>query len=424
MQAEAAIWSFLVAALLGFLIGLERERKREIHGSIFAGVRTFPLLALFGAVTGYLAQLIGLVVIPSGFFALAVLLGLAYWRATEGEKVGGTSEVAALVAFGLGVVTGYGQFVVALAGAVLTTGVLSLRKELHTLAGGMSREDLFAVVQFAAVSLIILPLVPDEEYGPWGVWNPRTIWILVVLISGISFFGYLATKAVGARRGISLGGLLGGMASSTAVTLSFSGRSKNKPELGTMFAVGVLAASAAMVIRLLVLLSVVRPDFIVPMLVPLGALFCITAVGGLIMHRKSRHEEPAGIALENPFEIKTALRFGVLFAIILLVAKAAQEFLGEQGLYLATILAGFTQLDAIALTLADLLDEGLTMDVAVRGLALAVASNSLFKAGLAMSLGTRSFGRAVLITLVFASAACVAAAWLLPPLEASVVQMP
>jgi uncharacterized membrane protein (DUF4010 family) len=192
-----AIWSLLIATLLGLLVGLERERKRQDRGSIFAGIRTFPLIALFGALTALLQPLVGVAVVPLGLLALGALLALSYWRTSQGEKVGGTTEVAALVTFGLGVTAGLGFYVTALAGAVIATGVLSLRAELHAFAGRLTSEDLYAVVRFAAVSLVVLPLVPDAAYGPWEVLNPRTIWLLVVLISGVSFVGYVATQLFG-----------------------------------------------------------------------------------------------------------------------------------------------------------------------------------------------------------------------------------
>lgn len=413
MDNATVIWSFLVAVLLGFLIGLEREKKRETRGSIFAGVRTFPLISLFGAIIGLLSQLGSVWIAPAGFVAFTVLLALAYWRASA-EKVGGTSEVAALVAFGLGLLTGFGEHVVALAGAVLTTAVLSLRDELHGLAGQVGREDMFALVQFAAVSIIILPLVPDAAYGPWGVWNPRTIWFLVVLISGISFIGYVATKLVGAQRGIGLSGLLGGLASSTAVTLSFSARARANPQFERVFAVGVLAAGAVMVPRLFVLLALWQPALILPALLPLLVLFAVTVFGWFLTYRRSDPQAGEGATLHNPFELKTALQFAAVFAAILLVARAAQEFLGESGVYLASALAGVTQMDAITLALAEQVRGGLELEVAARGLVVAAAANSLFKALLAFSLGPRTFGRPVLLTLALAALAAVAAAWLLP----------
>ncbi|MEJ2288905.1 MAG: MgtC/SapB family protein [Deinococcales bacterium] len=414
MDSKQVILSFLVAVLLGFLIGLERERKRESQGSIFAGIRTFPLLALFGAVVGVLTQAVSSWVLVASFLPIAVLIALAYWRETVGEKVGGTTQVAVLVAYGLGVLAGYGQFVPALAGSVITTGMLSMRTELRQLAGAVSREDLYAVVQFAVVSLVILPLVPNETFGPWGVWNPRTIWLLVVLISGLSFVGYVASKLIGATRGIGWSGLLGGLASSTAVTMSFSERSKKQPALAIVYAIGVLAASAVMVPRLWVLLGVLQPKLIPPTLISLGVLFVITTVGGLTALRERNREHLEGAKVNNPFELRTALQFAVLFAVILLAAKAAQVYLGEGGLYLASALAGVTQLDAITLTLAHQVGTGLDVHVAARSLAIAAATNSLFKAGLALTIGTRRFGRSVLTTLLLAAVGCIAAAWLLP----------
>lgn len=414
MDSTHVILSFLVAVLLGFLIGLERERKRETQGSIFAGIRTFPLIALFGAVIGALSQTVSPWVLVGSFLPMAVLIALAYWRETVGVKVGGTTQVAVLVAYGLGVLAGYGEFIPALAGSVLATGVLSMRSELRRLAGGLSREDLFAVVQFAVVSLVILPLVPDETFGPWGVWNPRTIWLLVVLISGLSFVGYLASKIIGATRGIGWSGLLGGLASSTAVTMSFSERSKKQPDLAIVYAIGVLAASAVMVPRLWVLLGVLQPKMIPPTLISLGVLFVITTVGGLTVLRERNRNQLEGAKVTNPFELRTALQFAVLFSVILLAAKAAQIYLGTGGLYLASALAGVTQLDAITLTLAHQVQSGLDVHIAARSLAIAAATNSLFKAGLAMTIGSRRFGRSVLTTLLLAAVGCIAAAWLLP----------
>lgn len=407
------IWSFLVAALLGFLIGLERERKRELTGSIFAGIRTFPLIAVFGAIVGHLSIIAGTAVLVVGFLAMTVLVALAYWRESSGQKIGGTTEVAILVAFGLGVIASIDTMVGALAGAVIATGILSLRKELRNLSTAVSQEDLFAVVQFATVSLVVLPLVPNESFGPWGVWNPRVIWLEVVLISGISFVGYVAIKIAGARRGIGLSGILGGLASSTAVMVTFSRRSKQNTALSRMFAVGALLASAAMVPRLIVILWVVQPNLLLPTLIPFGVLFLLTIVGSLLLGRPNSSDVDE-VRITNPFELRTALEFGLLFAIVLLVARAAQEYFGAGGIYLASVLAGITRPEAIALSLANQVSQGLDVTVAVRGVAIAVAVNSVFKAGLGVAFGSRPFGRAVFTTLLVAGAASVAAAWLLP----------
>lgn len=414
MTSTDAIPSFLVAGLLGFLIGLEREGKRETHGSIFAGIRTFPLIALFGAIVGHLTPVVGPWGITAGLLALGGLLLLAYWRESSGEKVGGTTAVTALVAFGLGVLAGLGEYVSALAGAVITTGVLSFRQELRALSGGLSRSDLFAVVQFAAVSLVILPLVPNESYGPWEVWNPRSIWLLVVFISGVSFVGYVLSKLVSARRGIGLSGLIGGLASSTAVALSFGARSRSESGFSAMLAAGTLGATAVAMVRLVVLVGVVQPSLVLPALVPLGVYGLSSALIGVFLYRSGRDGSSEAASLGNPFELKTALTFALLFAAVLLVTKAAQVFFGSGGVYIASALAGLTQLDAIALTLAQGSGRDLTVDTAVKGLALALAANSAFKSVLAFSLGSARFGRTVTVTLFAAAALALAAAWWLP----------
>ncbi len=196
--------------------------------------------------------------------------------------------------------------------------------------------------------------------------------------------------------------------------MSFSERSKKQPALDIVYAIGVLAASAVMVPRLWVLLGVVQPRLILPTLVPLGVLFVITTAGGLSAIRERNRESLEGAKVTNPFELRTAIQFAVLFAAVLLLAKAAQVYFGTRGLYVASALAGVTQLDAITLTLAHQVQGGLDVQVAARSLAIAAATNSLFKAGLALVVGSPRFGRSVLTTLLVAAAGCVVAAWLLP----------
>ncbi len=414
-MGNETIWTMLIASLIGFMIGLERERKRERAFSLFAGVRTFTLIALFGSLTALLLEPVGIWPLVTGFLSLAVLVALGYWRESSKEKVGGTTQVAALVAFLLGVLAGQGDQIPALAGAVIATGVLSLREELHELAGDLTQEDLLAVVRFAAVSLVVLPLVPNESLGPWQVWNPRTIWLLVVLISGVSFVGYVAVKLVGARRGIGVSGLLGGLASSTAATLSFAERGRETPELAPTLAVGTLGATAVAAPRLLVLLGVVGPGLIPYALVPVAALFVVSSATALLLTRR-QDDSDAAVHVTNPFELRPALQFGLLFAAILLILRAAQEWLGDPGVLLASTFAGVTQLDAITLSLAEQARGGLDPVLAGRALGLAIAANSLFKGVLAMAVGGGSYGRMVLPSLLAAGAAAAAAGWWLVPL--------
>ena len=415
MNTSGIISSFLIAALLGLLIGLERERKREQRGSLFAGITTFPLIALFGALSSELTTLFdSVLILIIAFIPIAIITALAYWRESSGDKVSGTSHFAVLVTFVLGVLAGHGEHVPALAGAVIVTGILSIRDELRVMVGGLTREDMYAVVQFAAVSLVVLPLVPNEAFGPWQVWNPRSIWLLVVLISGVSFVGYLLSKVISAERGIGFSGIIGGIASSTAVTLSFSERSKSNAPLAMMFASGVLVATAVSMMRLLVLIGVVEKQLLVTVL-PAIVVYClITAVGGWLIFRSNQSASVEGAKLSNPFELRTALKFAVLFALILLISRAAQEFFGDSGVFLASSLAGVTQLDAITLALSKQVGQGLDPATAAKGLSIALMTNSLFKSSLAISLGNRRYARSITIVLVIAGVCALVVAWFFP----------
>lgn len=409
-----AIWSLLVAALLGFLIGLERERKREVQGSIFAGIRTFPLIALFGAILSRVSLVTTYWVIVVGVLAISSLLLLAYWRTSAGPKVGGTTEVAAFVAFGLGVLAGLDAYVTALAGAVITTGILSLRQELRHLVGGLTQADLYAVVQFAVVSLVVLPLVPDQDFGPWGVWNPIAIWRLVVLISGVSFIGYILSKWVSTERSLELSGFLGGLASSTAVAMSFGEQSKRNPLLSTILASGILIATAVSMFRLMIFIGVAQGELLVTVLPVLLSYGLVAMVGGWLTIIQSHKQKSEAVKLSNPFELRTAITFALLFAVVLLVTRTAQELFGNQGIYVASALAGLAQLDAIALTLARQVEQGLEPIVASRGLALALLGNSLFKSGLVISLAAPQLSRRITLVLMIAALCAVVVAWVVP----------
>lgn len=413
----SAIWSLLVAALLGFLIGLERERKREVQGSIFAGIRTFPVIAIFGAIIGLLTADHGVGVLLVGLASVTVMAGLAYWRESEGEKLGGTTGFTVLVTFGLGVLASLSLVGAALAGAVIVTGLLSMRKELRDLSNTVTRQDLFAVVQFAAVSLIVLPLVPNESFGPWGVWNPRSIWLQVVLISGISFLGYVTMKMAGPRRGSALSGILGGFASSTAVMLTFSRRSEENPQLSGTFSFAALAASTTSVIRVYIIVALIEPDLASAAMLPLAAIMLTCAAGGLFARLRRHDPDSEDVSISNPFELRTAFEFAVLYAAILLVTRAASEWLGTGGTYLASFLGGIIRPDAIALSLTGATFESLELTVAVRALTLAIAVNCVFKAILGSTLGSSGFRRSVAGTLILAALAGVAVSWLVPPLQ-------
>lgn len=403
IPTNQAIYAYLVASLLGLLIGLERERKREQKGSLFAGVTTFPLVALFGAIGASLPNSMGWVIMISTA-SLGALVGLAYWRESAGIKLSGTSHVAVLVTYMLGLTVGLKAYAPALAGAVIVTAILSLRDELRLLVSGLGKADLLALVQFSVLSLVVLPLIPNESMGPWEVWNPRTIWLLVVFISGISFVGYVSSKTLGAQKGIWLSSLIGGIASSTAVTLSLSQRSRENPNLAHLLTAGVLTASAISASRLLVLLSVLEPRLALESASFLLSFILASALLAFFLFRRKQSDTLAELRLGNPFALKTALLFAFTFSIILLLSELAQRYMGNTGIYALSGLAGLTQLDAITLSLVEQVKRGLDLNLASLGLAIAMTSNTLLKLSLSFTLGSKPFAHLLSVYLTLAIA--------------------
>ena len=318
--------------------------------------------------------------------------------ARRGE-LGVTTEISALLAFLLGFLCVEGHVLTAAGLAVASGGVLALKEWLHALAGRIERADVEATLKFAIVSVIVLPLVPNQDFGPppLDVINPYKIWLMVVLISGLNFASYLLVKIVGAEHGIGLTGLLGGLVSSTAVTLGFAQRSRQEPLQAAPLALGILVAWTVMFFRVVILVAAVNPSLSLR-LAPVMAAFGVPSLAiCLLLWRRQRTAETATVSAgENPFELGEAIRFGLLFGVITFVAKAAQVYLGDAGLYLAGAIAGLTDVDAIALSMAQLAQA----DTAHAGAAaitivIAVAANTLFKTGMAGFLGAPSLRRII-----------------------------
>jgi uncharacterized membrane protein (DUF4010 family) len=285
------------------------------------------------------------------------------------------------------------------------------------LASRIEPADVEATLKFAIVSVIILPLVPNENFGPppLDVINPYKIWLMVVLISGLNFASYLLVKVVGAEHGIGLTGLLGGLVSSTAVTLGFAQRSRQEPAQAAPLALGILIAWTVMFVRVVLLVAAVNPG----MAPRFGLLMAALGVPSLaicfVLRRRQRTAHTATVSAgQNPFELGEAIRFGLLFGVITFVAKAAQVYLGEAGLYLAGAVAGLTDVDAIALSMANLArSDPASGSAAARTVVIAVLSNTLVKGGMAMFLGSVELRRAMAPAVAVILAAGAAGAFLL-----------
>jgi uncharacterized membrane protein (DUF4010 family) len=389
---------FAVALGLGMLIGLERERSKSEEGG--AGVRTFALIALTGAIAGYLGKTLGLDWLAlSIFFAVAALIVGQYVVTSLRGDPGITTEISALLAFLLGLLCAHGQLQLAAWVAVAMALLLALKGWLHQLASRINASDVEATLKFGIVTLIILPLVPDHNYGPppLDVMNPYKIWLMVVLISALNFASYLLIKVVGAEHGIGIAGLLGGLASSTAVTLGFSQRSRQPGEDASALALGILLAWTVMFFRVAIMTSLISWELGRRLAFAVG-LLCAASLGACYWLWRRRQAERGEVkAGNNPFELDEAIKFGMLFGVVVLIAKAAQVYLGDAGLYLAAGIAGLTDVDAITLAMADLAktDES-SVGTAARAIVVAVMANTLTKSGMTFGLGSPELRRITL----------------------------
>jgi uncharacterized membrane protein (DUF4010 family) len=383
----------LAAALgIGLLLGLERERVKDPQSG-FAGVRTFALISLTGATAAYVegaleAPWISLV----AFAALGALVVVSHSASAERGKLGITTEVSSLLAFVLGALCVWGHISVASAIAVAAVLLLALKDGLHRLAQRIEPNDVTATLRFAIITLIVLPLLPDRAYGPPGleVINPYEIWLMVVLISGLNFLGYILVKAVGPEHGLTATGVLGGVVSSTALTLGFAQRSRETPRQAPALALGIALAWSVMFFRVVVLVAVVHPR----MARQLAPALALLGVAGLAvawaMGRFTRTPADHGSVAsgQNPFELSQSIRFGLVFGVVTFAARAAQVYAGDTGLYVAGALAGLTDVDAIALSMANLsAAQAENLPAASRTVVIAVLSNTLVKLGIAVFLG-------------------------------------
>jgi uncharacterized membrane protein (DUF4010 family) len=399
--------SLATAVACGLLIGAERQHDKA---SEYAGIRTFPLFALAGAV----GMLLGTWVVVTLALAVSALVTIAYLRESRTQEgMGLSTEAAVLVAFGLGALTTARELEMPFADRLLVAGaatsvvvaLLSLKKPLHGFIARVSTEDVYASVKLLVLAVLLLPLLPDRDLGPWSSINPRGVGLLVVLISGIGFAGYVAVRVAGVRRGLGITGLLGGLASSTAVTLSFSGRAKEQPDLAPACAVAIVLASATMFPRMIVDVWAVAPGLVPAVAGPLCAAGVVAlAVAGLSYWRARRAAESGrSLQFTNPFSLGSALKFTLLFVAVLVGSKALQHFFQDAGVYASAVVAGFVEVDAITLSLGKLHAGGsLERWTAVDAIGIAAVSNTLVKAGLATVLGGVRLGVRVGLALAAA----------------------
>lgn len=414
------VLAFIASAALGAVIGLVRQRtEQEVNPQgEYSGVRTFTLWSILGCVGAFLSEQFSPALLPVALAAVALHQIAAAYGPKSAGVTGATTLAASLLTMCAGALI-YWRFrqEAVLLGA-LTAVLLGLKRPIHDWTRSFTEADAAATLKFLAITGIILPLVPNAEYGPYDAFNPFKTWRMVVLISGLGFFGYMLMRIFSARSGMLLTGLLGGIASSTATTLALSRRSREQPQLATTCAIGVTLACTVMLPRLAAIVAVTNAGVAREMLVPLGLMLLPGlgyAVWGSLRDQRNR-KDSGEIPLSNPLSLGPAIKFALIYAAITFVVHAASAHgMLERGLFPLAFVSGLTDVDAIALSLASG-EHGTetASSLIARAIVLAAVSNTLLKAGMAVAIGPKVFKWQVLLALLPTAAAGIAGMWLMP----------
>ncbi|MEJ1158714.1 MgtC/SapB family protein [Prosthecomicrobium sp. N25] len=392
-----------LALAIGFLVGVERgwKDRAEVEGGRTAGLRTFSLVGLSGGLAGALHS-VGLgpaAILVLGGGAIGAVL-LFKWRESAADGSHSvTTPVAAVVVFGLGVLAVLGDMRAAAAAGVATAALLALKPVLHGWLRRLTWTELRASLVLLAMTVIVLPILPDRTLDPWNALNPHDVWAMTVLIAALSFAGYIAVKLAGESRGILFAGAAGGLVSSTVVTLDNGRRAAEAPALAALLASGTAAAGAVSVFKVLSIALLLAPG-LAPMLGPaLGGAGAAFLAGAAVLYRRSAAPAPAQAdrnGFANPFEPLAAFRFGLLLAGVLAVSKILADNAGPAGYLAFAALSGFADIDAVVLSAGRMAGTSLTMDTAAAAILCAVGANIVMKTVYAFWIGGRGYGRLIL----------------------------
>jgi uncharacterized membrane protein (DUF4010 family) len=406
-----------IAFGLGLLVGLQRQRTNNE----MAGVRTFTLISMLGVMAGFLSrEYENPFILPVLGLSVAAMLMMANFikiKKFDQADVGQTTEVAALLMFAIGAYLVMGsQLVGVFVGATMAI-LLYIKEKLHDFIERMSNKDLSAIMTLAGISLIILPILPDKTFGPLDVINPKNIWLMVTLIVGISVVGYFIYKLVGKKMGIIFNGVLGGLISSTATTVSYARKTKEQKSISKMAVFVITTASAVSMIRVLIEIAVVVPEKLGSLFLPILAEIIIVSLLSVgvfyLVNKDSKDEEMP--EPENPAQFKSAIIFGLLYGFILLLVAFTKKQFGENALYIVSIISGLTDVDAITLSLSQMMkSDRLQTDLGWRLILLATISNLVFKGVMAIVIGAKEIAKWITIVFGIAVISGLLIIWLWP----------
>lgn len=389
-----------LSLLLGFLIGLQREMHTiySHKSQDFGGARTFSMIALFGFLSSWMTTFYTYFFLVASLLLGLLLIATYVVNSISVSEKGSTTEFAALVTFVIGAMLNITPPIFPVFIAIVVLSILNLKETIQEYQQTITKQDLGAAILFLVMTFVILPILPDKAIDPMGMFNLYRIWLMVVLVAGISFFGYIAIRFLGSTHGIGVAGLFGGLVSSTAVAMSMARRVHENGLLAKNLAIGISLASSLMLIRTGIEIWVINPDLTRPFILPIviGSIFGYGYIGMLYLTSK-RENIPQNIELKNPFDLKEALVMGLLFGATLAIITLANRYLGESGVYAVASVSGIADVDAIVLSLSSLAKNGLSPTTAHYAILIAILSNTVGKMGLVFFLGKMELFRFVFI---------------------------
>jgi uncharacterized membrane protein (DUF4010 family) len=408
MDQEELFRRLAVSLAVGLLVGLERgwQTREEKDHQRTAGLRTFALTGLLGGICGLMSAASSPIVLAAGLLAFtAALITFSFLEATAEGHFSVTGVVAGILTFVLGAYATLGSEIVAVAAAVAMAILLALREPLHSWVRTISWPEMRSVLVLLAMSFLLLPILPNHPVDPWQVLNPAEIWLLAILIAGVSFAGYVAVRVLGDRKGIAVGAIAGSLASSTATTLSFARLAREHPQGTRLLASGILLAGVTMMARIVVLAGAIRPELVAALIGPIVAAAVVLLAGmallSLWQKQRGAAEHPR-LQIKNPFELGTVLQLAGLIAAILLLAKLVAGRAGNAGLFSLAAISGIADVDALTLSMARLSGVEVARADAATAILVAASVNTASKAALAAFVGGVRLGTIVAIVSVLA----------------------
>ncbi|MFH0875229.1 MAG: MgtC/SapB family protein [archaeon] len=397
LQLIALIQRLLVSLALGALIGIEREKTQQLQKARdIAGIRTFMLISLMGSLSVYLSEFFTewFAIVSLICFTLFFLMAY-YFRYVTRKEVGLTTEFSAIVTYFIGIIAFCSKIEHAISVTIFVALILSFRIFLHQMVRKLNRKEFYDTLKFLIVAFVILPLLPNRFFGPLDAFNPYETWLIVVLVSGIGFLGYLLLKYVNSRHGIELTGLIGGIVASTPLVLTMASKSRSDEKSSIHYVYASVLSNSTMFFRILIIVFIITGHVSTPLLLSM-ALMSLVGIIWTIFFWKKKEQIGTKIDFKSPFTLGPAISFAVLYAAIIFLSKHAVTFLGASGIFATSILSGFANIDAIAITLSKLAQTGLDNKLVAIALCLAACSNTLVKIFISYFFGSKEFFRKII----------------------------